>query len=530
MSSSAQQGPAWTNPRATVRPQPAPVKQIPPKKIAVRTIGTVDDVQLPLLPVAPPLSCTEWRDPMSSAVGWLVVDRRVNGISGGGTFLWHGATAEETRGIARTMSKKFAICPKPIGGAKAGIRCDLKDPVERRAVLRRFLQSMRSELKERWVTAGDFGTSDAFIDQTIRELTGNSMQWALYRQTAGDEAKALRLSARAPDLYRVNMSEALLDADARRPEFEMPFVEAAVGFGIVQSTLAAYTKLEPHRVGLEKPLEGVRIAVAGAGAVGTGVMLYASRLGAQIIAVSDGEGLLFDSRGLDVERMLRLRARFVSRLPEEQRLHAGKLLFKYVANSCYAPERLVTRASLEAESPELSRFVEPLLSHMLRNAEAANVFVPAASRYHWNVMAAEMATQGLWKCAAPRLLVAGANNVFGAPGDDGNGVGLPPAEADSTEILKRMCEQGVVHVPDFRANGGTAQLFHCHAAGELDWILDGAPTGVPVLSREDQNLALHATSHRIRKAVLEDLDLCDPDCLDLPHRAEIRVAKQLADL
>ncbi|MGH9681734.1 MAG: hypothetical protein ACRD4Y_17445, partial [Candidatus Acidiferrales bacterium] len=54
-----------------------------------------------------PLSFTEWRDPKSSSVGWLVVDRRVNGVSGGGVFMWSGATLEETRAIAHTMSKKF---------------------------------------------------------------------------------------------------------------------------------------------------------------------------------------------------------------------------------------------------------------------------------------------------------------------------------------------------------------------------------------------------------------------------------------
>ena len=38
-----------------------------------------------------PLSVTEWHDPKSSSVGWLVVDRRVNGVSGGGVFMWSGA-------------------------------------------------------------------------------------------------------------------------------------------------------------------------------------------------------------------------------------------------------------------------------------------------------------------------------------------------------------------------------------------------------------------------------------------------------
>jgi len=43
-------------------------------------------------------------------------------------------------------------------------------------------------------------------------------------------------------------------------------------------------------------------------------------------------------------------------------------------------------------------------------------------------------------------------------------------------------------------------------------------------------MALQVTSHRICKAVLEDLELCGPECLDLPQKAETRVAKQLAAL
>ena len=301
-----------------------------------------------------PLSVTEWHDPMSSSVGWLVVDRRVNGISGGGVFMWHGATMEETRGIAHTMSKKFAICPQPIGGAKGGIRCALTDPAERQAVLRRFLNEMRNELGNRWVTAGDYGTCDRFVDQTVRELTGRDMQWALFRLGARNEKKADELSARAFDLYRVDMSSALLPPGKPRPKFKIPFIEAAVGYGVVQSIVATYTKLEPARLNWELPLKNVRIAVQGAGAVGTGVMLYASRLGAQIVAVSDAEGIVYDSRGLDIETLLSLRARKIAGLPAEQRQSAGKLLFRFVPKAGGGRVRLVSGDRAETQRSKAS--------------------------------------------------------------------------------------------------------------------------------------------------------------------------------
>jgi hypothetical protein len=475
-----------------------------------------------------PLAVTEWRDPMTSSVGWLVVDRRVNGISGGGVFMWPGATMEETRGIARTMSKKFAICPQPIGGAKGGIRCDLKDPAEREGVLRRFLSEMRTELGNRWVTAGDYGTSDRFVAQTVRQLTGRDMQWALFRLGALDEERADELSSRAFDLYQVDMSSAFLPPGSPRPKFKVPYIEAAVGYGVVESIVATYTKLEPDRLNWELPLKNVRIAVQGAGAVGTGVMLYASRLGAQIVAVSDAEGIVYDSRGLNIENLLSVRARTIAALPEEQHQSAGKLLFRFIPKGGSGKVRLVSSARAESLVSGDFLHVGPKLAHMLENAPGANVFVPAASRYIWNATAVEIASAGMWKGASPRLVVAGANNVFGAPGK--NGSGLPPTNADSEEILERMREHRAIYVPDFRANGGTAQLFHAYAAGELNWILKGADSGVPVLTQEEQEAALHTISARIREAVRGDLDLCDSTCLDLPFRAEIRVLWQLAKL
>jgi glutamate dehydrogenase/leucine dehydrogenase len=470
-----------------------------------------------------PLRVTEWHDPKSSSVGWLVTDSRRCGIAGGGVFMSSGATVEEARGIARTMSKKFAICPNPIGGAKAGIRCDLTDTVQRDEVLWRFLSEMRPEL-DWWVTAADIGTSDRVINWAVRRLTGRDMQFALYRHAAGNDQRALELSRRAADLYRVDMSSALSPPGAPHFEFEVPFIEAAVGFCVVQSIFAAYARLEPGRLAQERPLEDVRIAIQGAGAVGTGVMLYASRLGARIVAVSDAEGIVYHPDGLDVEGVLALRARETAGFTEEARPLAGKLLSRYLLNS--RDERLQVVTDAQLAKPETGR--DPKLAHLLENAESANVFVPAASRYVLDGAAVEIASAGMWRDVHPRLIVAGANNPFGVP--CGRGPAQPPTATDIGAILRTIQNHGVIYVPDFRANGGTAQLFHCYASGELDWVLEGAPTGIPVLTAEQQQDALQTVSSRIWRAVNEDLELCTPSFLDLPLRAEERVTQQLSDL
>jgi Glutamate/Leucine/Phenylalanine/Valine dehydrogenase/Glu/Leu/Phe/Val dehydrogenase, dimerisation domain len=474
-----------------------------------------------------PLRVTQWHDPRSAAIGWLVIDCWVEGVAGGGVFMSGEATAEETADIARTMSKKFAICPSPIGGAKAGIRCDMTDPGQRDAVLRRFLWAMRSELAS-WVTAGDYGTSDSVIERVVRDLTDRDMQWALYRRAAGDENRAIELSRRAADLYRIDMSAALLPPGMPRPEFDVSLIEAAVGHGIVESILAVFTKLDPRRLVLERSLEGIRIAVQGAGAVGTGVILYASRLGAKIVAISDADGIIYDPQGLDVENLLTLRAHAIASLAEDARPQARKLLIRYALGGADRRARVVTNPQVDAETRDAAAGLDSKLAHILKSASSVNVFVPAASRYLWNTAATEIASLGMWRGVSARVMVAGANNPFGAK--NGSGSLAPATNADIDLILEGMRESKVISVPDFRANGGTAQLFHCYASGELDWILEGAPAGIPALTAEKQQLALQIISSRIRRAVNEDLEMCSPSLLDLPICAEERVRVRLRDL
>ena len=57
-------------------------------------------------------------------IGWLVIDRLIDGLSFGGFRFSPDVTRAEVERLARCMSHKLALHGHPVGGAKAGLRCD----------------------------------------------------------------------------------------------------------------------------------------------------------------------------------------------------------------------------------------------------------------------------------------------------------------------------------------------------------------------------------------------------------------------
>jgi hypothetical protein len=51
-----------------------------------------------------PTSVFEWSDTETDAIGWIVFDKVINGISGGGITMHKDATKQEVADIARNMS------------------------------------------------------------------------------------------------------------------------------------------------------------------------------------------------------------------------------------------------------------------------------------------------------------------------------------------------------------------------------------------------------------------------------------------
>jgi len=94
-------------------------------------------------------------------IGFLVIDRLVEGIAIGGVRMWNGLTLQEVRNLAREMTLKFAYWNIPVGGAKAGIiGKTFSSNDERVRTLNAFGKNLGSLLAKGIYIAGeDMGTS-----------------------------------------------------------------------------------------------------------------------------------------------------------------------------------------------------------------------------------------------------------------------------------------------------------------------------------------------------------------------------------
>ena len=81
-----------------------------------------------------------WRDPITSARGYLAMDVQINGLAAGGCRVRPGLTAEEIVRLAQTMTRKFTLFEIPIGGGKCGLDYDPAAP-DMPDVLARFFSS-----------------------------------------------------------------------------------------------------------------------------------------------------------------------------------------------------------------------------------------------------------------------------------------------------------------------------------------------------------------------------------------------------
>lgn len=194
----------------------------------------------------------------------VVIDSTRHGISGGGVRMAPDLSVLETARLARAMTFKYALLEMPTGGAKAGIWLDPAAP-ERATIIAAFLDAIRPLSESGAFMPGpDMGTS--FAD--FEPLYGSSTPLA----------------------------------SLARQHFEgMPLEDQLTGYGIV---VAAKTASEC----LGASLDGARIAIEGFGKVSAGAARFFAREHAHVVAVSTRESTLHDPKGLDVERLISLRA------------------------------------------------------------------------------------------------------------------------------------------------------------------------------------------------------------------------------
>lgn len=378
----------------------------------------------------------DWKDNQpTGAEGWVCFVRPCNGVCGGGIFMSPTATEGETLDIAANMAKKFTVTDPQIGGAKAGIRFDPADP-RAESVLKRFIIHFAPLLKNSWVTAGDLGTDDVVIERIIHEDVGLvTCQATLGRKYAEQSGQ--------PDLSR---QLAWIVTMPATPHF--PMIEAAVGFGLnetIRTTVSLSEKQKDSGAssGGGNDNKKKRVILIGFGAVGRSFAWYAKEKGEfSIVAIADRNGWIQCPEGIDVEEL-------VSSVQQKQK--GAKEFFPHLTEE---QSRKWNATKFQPSSSATDD--QENLCRMIKAVGPAEIFTPCAGRYQITQRVVDHLMQYTWPKdqVTQRFFIAGANNPFGQIQSSGLLVERP-------EFYNEMwTKYGVVCVPDYVANSGTAQLFH----------------------------------------------------------------------
>lgn len=227
----------------------------------------------------PPLTClvAECHEP--NIKGFVVVDTMVGVNRGsadgtsyalGGTRITPDVTLDEVKRLARKMTLKLALAELPIGGAKAGLVCDLPVGPERDATLATFGRLVAPVLKGGIYLGTDMGCT--YRDRSVLHA-GAGYEVRLH------ERRGVRQGHDLPTTWEQLWEHA---ADA-------------TGYGVSHAALHA-TEVTSFA--------GKRVAVQGFGIVGKGVARTLAKRGYQVVAAADIDGTVFCADGLDVEALI----------------------------------------------------------------------------------------------------------------------------------------------------------------------------------------------------------------------------------
>ena len=199
--------------------------------------------------------------------GYRVTHNVARGPSKGGIRYHPDVTLDEVKALAMWMTWKCSLMRIPFGGAKGGVVCDPKSMTrtELERMTRRYTSEIINEIgPEKDIPAPDVGTD------------ANTMAWIF-------------------DTFSMNKGHSVLGVVTGKPltiggSLGREEATARGGVYCMQAALAQQ----------QRPLEGLNIAVQGFGNVGSFFAKFVAELGANVIAVSDSTGGLYNDKGLDV--------------------------------------------------------------------------------------------------------------------------------------------------------------------------------------------------------------------------------------
>ena len=200
--------------------------------------------------------------------GFRVVHNVTRGPAKGGIRYHPNVTHDEIKALAMGMTWKCALMGLPFGGAKGGVVCDPKmlTTGELERLTRRYTTEIINEIgPEKDIPAPDIGT-DAQV-----------MAWIF-------------------DTYSMNVGHSVLGVVTGKP--------LALGGSVGRDGATARGVLYCIRTALQKEgrrFPDTRVAIQGFGNVGRNLARLLAEEGARVVALSDSNGAIVNSYGLDVQ-------------------------------------------------------------------------------------------------------------------------------------------------------------------------------------------------------------------------------------
>jgi glutamate dehydrogenase (NAD(P)+) len=205
-------------------------------------------------------------------IGYRVHHNLVLGPGKGGLRYHPSVTLGDVSALAMWMTWKCALVGLPFGGAKGGVRCDptTMSPRERERLTRRYTQEILLVIGPQVdILAPDVNTNE------------ETMAWIM-------DTYSMQVGYSVPGV--VTGKPIVIGGSLGRRE--------ATGRGVVYCVQEACS--------LRKiPLQGARLVVQGFGNVGSVTAALMHELGARVIAVSDVQGGIYHTRGLDIPKLLK---------------------------------------------------------------------------------------------------------------------------------------------------------------------------------------------------------------------------------
>lgn len=239
----------------------------------------------------------EWKDALTEAEGWVVINSLRGGAAGGGTRMRKGLDKREVESLAKTMEVKFTVSGPAIGGAKSGINFDPNDP-RKEGVLHRWYLAVMPLLKYYYGTGGDLNVDE------IHEVIPHTEDVGIWHPQEGvftghfkptEPQKVNRIGQLRQGVVKV------IEDKTFTPALEKKYTVAdmCTGYGVAQSVLHYYNLWDGSP-------KGKRAVIQGWGNVGAAAGFYLSQMGVKIVGILTKEGGLINQAGIPHDEICKL--------------------------------------------------------------------------------------------------------------------------------------------------------------------------------------------------------------------------------